>query len=98
MIKTATGEVHEDGSPKFHFELTQDEVDAGLSVAFATGPVSGSVALRDGAVYDITDFWIAVRPEHAGPIAHHIHRLHNALGTPGVPEHACSEECGFEQG
>ena len=42
MIKTATGEVHEDGSPKFHFELTQDEVDAGLSVAFATGPVSGS--------------------------------------------------------
>jgi hypothetical protein len=97
MDKTPTSEINEDGTPRHNFTLTAEDWEAGRTCAFATGPVAGSIVLSDGAAYDVTDFWIAVKPEHAGPLNHHIHRIHNALGNPQVPEHKCSEGCGFEQ-
>jgi hypothetical protein len=63
-----------------NYELTQDEFDAGLTVAFMTGPIGGAVALSDGTVYDVNPPHVAVRPEHVDELALAIHRKHHAEG------------------
>lgn len=68
-----------DGSPHYHFTLTQDEVDAGW-VAFMTGPIAGVVTLDDGTLYDVTDTAIPVKREHVGQLHVAIHEAHHANG------------------
>jgi hypothetical protein len=92
MNKTVTPEGEQN-----HYELTQEEFDAGLTAALLTGPISGTISLSDGAAYDVTEDWIACREEHVGPLQHHIHKRHLAAGKD-VPAHECDEGCGFEQG
>lgn len=58
-----------------------------------TGPISGTVVLKDGTVYDVTPEYITHAPGHAGPIMHHIHKLHGE--KYGL--HVCSELCGDER-
>lgn len=69
-----------------------------------TGPVGGTVRLSDGTVYDVTPAFIGHAPGHAGPIAHHIEKMHEQAG--GLPvgkdgtrvpfKHVCSAFCGAE--
>jgi hypothetical protein len=72
-----------------------------------TGPVAGTVTLKDGTVYDVTPKIIEFAPGHAGPLHHHIERMHQfseALNVPPTPDrpegytvvHVCSERCGAE--
>lgn len=63
----------------FRYELTQEEFDSGLTTAFFTGPISGTVGIP-GAAYDVTEDVIAVRPEHVEALQLAIHRTHHAAG------------------
>jgi hypothetical protein len=78
MIKTPQG-TNEDGTPRYNFELTQDEVDQGL-VAFVTGPISGTIAMADGTAYNVTDWAIPVQAIHVGQLHVAIHQAHHAAG------------------
>jgi hypothetical protein len=70
-----------------------------------TGPAAGSVRLSDGTVYDVTPDVVAHLPGHAGPLVHHIERMHELAG--GLPvgkdgarvpfRHVCTDFCGAEQ-
>lgn len=68
-----------------------------------TGPVSGSVRLADGTVYDVTPEFVRFEIEgHGHRIAHHIAKIHEASGRleamTGSAVHTCTEECGDEAG
>lgn len=85
MIKTQVG-TQQNGSPRYNFEFTQEEMDAG-HVALKTGPlVSGVISVPDAsspdgnAMYDITDDFIAVKAEHLPHVHQTIHRMHHAAG------------------
>ena len=41
-----------------------DDVEAGRTMLFFSGPIKGSVTLDDGTVYDVNEDWTALRPEH----------------------------------
>lgn len=81
--------------------LTWDGSD-GTEGVVKTGPVSGTVRLKDGTVYDVTpDLIESKAPGHGGRIAHHIAKLHEASGRlaefqNGDAVHTCTEECGDE--
>jgi hypothetical protein len=81
MIKTPTGEINPDGSERFHYELTAEDMDAGRTVAFITGPIAGTMSMPDGEAYDVTDNIIAVKPEHVGHLHVAIHKAHHAAGN-----------------
>ena len=70
-------EVHPSG---LHAELTQAEFDAGFTHAMWTGPLSGTIVLRDGSAYDVTPEAIAAKPEHALELEYAIHKAHHAAG------------------
>lgn len=77
MIKHDDG-TNLDGTPRYRFELTQDEVDGGIG-AFWTGPISGTIMV-DGTSYDVTDDYIPVKVEHIGPLHLAIHSAHHKAG------------------
>jgi hypothetical protein len=93
--KTFTGEKNPDGSPRFHFDWRNDPDFLG-AILF-TGPISGTISLSDGAAYDVTDDIIQCKPEHVGPLQHHIHLRHVAAGREGIPPHVCTDDCGAER-
>ena len=78
MVKTRIGD-NEDGTARFNYTLTQDDVDAGL-VAFMTGPITGVVSIEGGHAYDVSDDFIAVKAEHVGGLHVAIHKAHHAAG------------------
>jgi hypothetical protein len=63
-----------------------------------TGPIAGTVALRSGNVYDVTEPYIHVLPEEGGEVACVLHRMHNANNTEGFGPHAHTVKCGREAG
>jgi hypothetical protein len=78
MIKTRIGE-NLDGSPRFNYELTQEEHDQGM-VAMLTGPISGTLSVPDGSAYDVTEFAIPVHRDHVEHLLVEIHRAHHRAG------------------
>jgi hypothetical protein len=79
MLKEYKGQ-NPDGTPHFLFTLTQEELAAGISVMFATGPISGVVTLSDGTRHDVTDAVIPAKPEQVGLLRVAIHEAHHANG------------------
>lgn len=66
-----------------------------------TGPVSGTVRLKDGTSYNVTPEFIESKAAgHGGRIAHHIALMHQESGRleemTGSVVHTCTEECGDE--
>jgi len=93
MAKTLIGK-NEDGTP--HFRYVFDGPEGGGVIR--TGPIAATVALKDGTVYDLSEDFVAHLPGHAGPIMHHIERLHQRSGLLGPSYvHVCSDECGSER-
>jgi hypothetical protein len=87
----------DDGTERNHYEY--DGVEGGGVIL--TGPVSGSIKLKDGTIYDVTPELIEHAPGHAGPICHHIAKIHEASGRlaafqAGDPVHTCTGACGDE--
>lgn len=84
-----------DGTPRAHPDF--------LGGVVWSPQVRGAIALSDGTVYNIDDKFIQCKPEHNGPLAHHIHLIHNSIGataddgSPLFPPHVCDESCGFER-
>jgi hypothetical protein len=64
----------------FRYELEASDMAAGKSVAFLTGPISGTMPLSDGSAYDVSEEIIAVAPEHRDELHRAIHRAHHAAG------------------
>jgi hypothetical protein len=97
--RTETG-VNPDGSIRYHHIYDGPE-GGGILL---TGPIAGAITLADGSAYDVTPGVIHHLPGHAGPILHHIEKIHESLG--GVPvgnsgdrqpfTHTCTEACGAE--
>jgi hypothetical protein len=79
MIRTPIDGTNADGSQRYDYELTQEELDDGF-VAFITGPISGTVALPDGTAYDVSEPAIPVRRHHVGELLVAVHRAHHAAG------------------
>ncbi len=79
MIRTPLG-TNEDGTSRFNYELTQEELDSGYDTAFITGPIAGTIALPSGAAYDVTEWAIPVKSEHVGELHVAIHSAHHAAG------------------
>jgi hypothetical protein len=85
--------VNEDGSPRFNHTYNGPEGGGVLM----TGPVSATVQLKDGAIYDLTPAVIAHLPEHLGPLLHHIEMIHESTGRLGSDfSHVCTDACGAE--
>jgi hypothetical protein len=76
-MKVSTDTSHPSG---VNYELTQEEFDAGYTVALVTGPIQGAVSLPDGTVYEVSPPHIAVRPEHLDALRLAIHKKHHAEG------------------
>lgn len=89
MLKNLIGQ-NEDGTPRYNYVYDGPEGGGVLK----TGPVSATIALKDGTVYDLTDEFIEHAPGHAGPICHHIEKLHVRAGR--LAEHVCTDMCGDE--
>ncbi|HSZ41808.1 MAG TPA: hypothetical protein VK817_17775 [Trebonia sp.] len=90
ITKTYIGQ-NEDGTPRFHYESDGH--------VLLTGPAYGPVTTSDGTVYDVSEQYIEVSPEHAGEVSHLIGVMHEERGhpdhAPGDPfTHRCSDECG----
>lgn len=60
----------------FHYDYHGEE-GGGLLL---TGPVNGTIILKDGTVYDVSPETIPHFKGHAGPIVHHIESIHEAAG------------------
>lgn len=103
----------DDGMPVFHYDYKgrPDDVEGNTGGLLLTGPISGTVTLSDGTVYDVTPEVIEHAAGHAGPIAHHIDKMHEANGgipvgpnmirvtthADGTPwKHTCTDACGAE--
>lgn len=91
MQKVQMG-TNDDGTP--HYRYFFDGPEGGGVIR--TGPVSGSVVLKDGTVYDLSEDMIAHHPGHGGPLAHHIGLLHEKTGRLDAGTHVCTEDCGDE--
>jgi hypothetical protein len=76
LTKAQSG-VNEDGTIRYHYTWN------GEGGVLKTGPVSGSVTLSDGTVYNVTDEYIEHAPGHASAIAFHISKMHEASGRLG---------------
>lgn len=92
-----TYELNEEGEIKEYITYTGPEGGGVLR----TGPVSGTVSLKDGTAYDVTPKHIIYAPGHLGLICHHIAKMHEASGKiadfqNGDPVHTCTEDCGSE--
>lgn len=77
IITKVPVEVHPSG---LHAEWTQEEWEAGLTNGMWTGPISGTLVLRDGSAYDVTPEAIATKPEHALELEYAIHKAHHSAG------------------
>ena len=77
IITKVPVEVHPSG---LHAEWTQEEWEAGLTNGMWTGPISGTLVLRDGSAYDVTPEAIACKPEHALELEYAIHKAHHSAG------------------
>jgi len=62
------------------YALDDEDMAAGRTVNFATGPIGGTFVLSDGSAYDVTPFAIAVKPEHLAELQLAIHKAHHAAG------------------
>lgn len=98
LTKTLTDRLDENGRPVIDWAFDNSD---GMEGVMITGPAKGEVVLKDGTRYDLTPEVIEHRPGHAGPIAHHIERQHEATGKlaelrPDGPTHICTEACGSE--
>lgn len=110
--KTQIG-TKEDGTPIFHYDYKgQDgDTEGNTGGLLLTGPVFGTVALSDGTTYDVSPEVIEHAAGHAGPICHHIEKMHEANGgipagpnmvrvtthADGTPwTHTCTDACGTE--
>ena len=88
-----------DGSPHNTYTYTcpdghMDECSGGLLV---TGPISGTVGLKDGTVYSVTPEVIELAHGHHGPVIHHVEKMHEKAGyNNGQFKHVCTEACGAE--
>jgi hypothetical protein len=91
VTKTQTG-TNEDGSPHWNYDY-DGPPDGGLLV---TGPISGTVVLKDGTAYNVTEPCIEFAPGHDGPILHHVEKMHEAAGTFPDFTHVCTDRCGDE--
>lgn len=60
--------------------LTQEEWDAGLTHVLRTGPINGTIVLRDGSAYDVGPYHIAIKPEHREEMERAIHQAHHSAG------------------
>jgi len=91
MKKTLIGK-NENGTDRYHYEFDGPE---GGGLLF-TGPISGTIVLKDGTPFNLSDELIEHGPGQAGPIHHHIEKLHERTGAiPGF-KHTCSDDCGDE--
>lgn len=62
-----------------------------------TGPVSATIQLKNGAIYDLSPTVIAHAPGDAGPLLHHIEMIHESTGRLGEGfKHTCTDACGDE--
>ncbi len=68
---------NEDGTPAYHYH--QDDPNAPVVI---TGPITGSVVLPDGSVYDVTDPVIEVWPGHETHVAEAIGARYADEGHP----------------
>ena len=101
LTKTLTDGLTEQGAPRVVYSF--DESDNPGGGVLVTGPAKGEIVLRDGTRYDVTPEVIEHKAGHAGPIAHHIEKQHEASGLlaelrPDAPTHTCTEACGSEAG
>ena len=65
---------------RVNYELTQEEFDAGQTVALMTGPIAGTIVLSSGSAVDVTPYYAAVREEDRQEALLAIHRAHHAAG------------------
>jgi hypothetical protein len=82
LVKTRIGN-NEDGTAKWHYEYSGPEGGGVIK----TGPVSGTVTLADGTVYNVTDEFIEHAPGHGNAIAFHIAKMHESSGRLGQLVH-----------
>lgn len=68
---------NEDGTPHYFYRQTDPSVPV-----IVTGPISGTVTLPDGTVYDVTDAVIEVAPGHELHVSDAIGARHVAEGHP----------------
>jgi hypothetical protein len=105
MTKEQVG-TNPDGSPHFLYTYACDhgcEANGGACTGglLLTGPISGTVGLKDGTLYSVTPDVIEHGPGHSGQILHHIEKMHEKASTftnvDGSPfKHVCTEACGPE--
>lgn len=95
LLKYRLGD-NEDGSPHYLY-VSNDPTKA----AVITGPITGTVAVADGTVYDVTEAVVEVDLAHHGEIAHAIGIRHEEEGHPkhrgegDLPFfHSCNDLCG----
>lgn len=82
-----------DGKPRWNYSDAEH--------VMLTGPVAGPVRTADGSIYDLTDDVIAIDPDHAGELNHHVALKHEELSrtlgerAPLGPNyrHDCTPEC-----
>ena len=75
---------------------TGQPVDGFLGHVMYLGPVlTGTILLADGSGYDLSPDYIDCKPEHVGPINHHIAKLLVDQGK--LESHTCTDECGTER-
>lgn len=67
----------DDGTPLFHY--LQDDPTKAVVI---TGPITGTVELPDGTVYDVSDDLIEVEPGHELLVSNAIGERHAAEGHP----------------
>lgn len=65
---------------RVNFELTEEEMAAGQTVALMTGPISGTIALSDGSAVDVTPYYATVKEENRDEALLAIHKAHHAAG------------------
>lgn len=99
MTKERVG-TNPDGSPHFLYDYTENSpAPEGVEPGglMLTGPISGTVVLKDGTAYSVTPEVIEVGHGHTGPILHHIEKMQEAGGfNNGTFQHVCTERCGVE--
>lgn len=80
LIKTGSHvETDEFGTQLVVQDYTWDDSDGAAGV-LRTGPISGSVQLADGTVYDVSPDVIDHAPGHAQAIAYQIAKVHERTG------------------
>lgn len=80
----------DDGTPLYHYH--QDDPTKAVVI---TGPITGSVELPDGTVYDVTDEIIEVEPGHELLVSNAIGERHVAEGHPLFVADPTADNYGF---